>query len=142
MSDSSLDNFKFYTHQYNQYNEIYNVNRHLHDIGKLEHASLEDQNNTLRNNIMKMKNEYLLVDTNIMRVKFMTRIIYATLLVTSLMIVIAAYSSMGKFSPSVAISVCVVLAVILCVAVFSLVKFNSNRQKRSWNKFHFDARLP
>lgn len=88
--DGNKDQYLDLTHQLNNYNEIYNVNFYLKNMNSLEYERLERANENLKAKVLKMKQEYMLLDYGKHENNMRANIMYTTLIVASIIFIVCA----------------------------------------------------
>lgn len=135
-SDIKVD-FLNNTHQLNNYNEIYSMNKHVDGIQNIERRKLEGINENLKTRIMKLKQEYMLIDYKRNALIMKSRIMMFSSVVIALCFILAALFLMEKINQTIMFSVIGVLCVIYLFVVIMIIKSNSHRRYYSWSQYYW-----
>lgn len=129
------------THQLNNYNEIYNVNFYLNNMNSLEEERLRTTNENIKAKILKMKQEYMLMDYGVHENKMRSRIMYTTIIVSSVIFILFTMFYTDKFELSqgtVVMASCAILVVYFLLVLF-ILKANAKRRKYAWDQYYWQA---
>jgi hypothetical protein len=125
------------THKLNDYNEIYNVNKHIDKSTDEEMGRLLSIHNSLKIKILKLKQQYLLFEHSLHTYRFRCNIIYFTFIVTSALLLIIGYYYENKISNMWTFILFTVTSLIYCILVLIFIKNNSNRRSYAYNQYYW-----
>jgi magnesium-transporting ATPase (P-type) len=136
--DGNKDQYLDLTHQLNNYNEIYNVNFYLKNMNSLEYERLERANENLKAKVLKMKQEYMLLDYSRHESNMRANIMYTTLLVACIIFILCALFYQEKIQKNVMIMIITGLAVIYFAIIIFILMANSKRRKYAWDQYYWN----
>jgi hypothetical protein len=125
------------THQLNNYNEIYNLNFYLKNMNTLELDKMTKVNQNIRAKVLRMKQEYMLMDYGIHEHKMRANILYTTLVVVSVIFIIVAFYVKGSMDKNTVIMISVVLGVLYLIIMLFILSANSKRRKYAWDQYYW-----
>lgn len=135
--DNSVTNFKGYTHQINNYNEIYNLNKYMYDVNSSEEGRLNTTNETLKSAVLKARQNYLSMDREQQLAKFKSRLLYLSILTLCIVFVLIGLlmsNLLNIFIVSVAITI---ILIIYLVVSFVWMLANTDRRNTNWNQYYW-----
>jgi hypothetical protein len=138
---TKVDIFKDVTHQLNNYNEIFNLNMYLKNLGTSENSRLTKINETLKSKILSLKQEYMTLDRNINFMALRNNLVYISFVVICfILIIVSMYTkkpqALDLRMTLIIIGVIAVLYVVFCII---LVRSNSNRRNLLWDQYYWPA---
>lgn len=136
--DTSKDKYLDLTHQLNNYNEIHNVNTYLQQMNEVEGGRLHRANENIKAKILKMKQEYMLLDYGVHENKMRSNIMYTALIVTSIIFIICTLFYDDKLSQGIALTICAALIALFFAIVIFLLIANSKRRKYAWEQYYWN----
>ncbi len=126
------------TLQLKNYNEINNTNLHIRKIQNNELENLNTMGARVKSSSLKTKQEYLLTEYGTQLYRLRCNLMIFTLLVVSAVLALCALFSAGKgISKDVLLGVVIGVLVVWALAVFIVIKVNSNRRKYAWSQFYW-----
>ena len=128
-----LDN----THQLNNYNEIYNMNKYVEGIQNMEVKRKQDMNENLKSRIMKLKQEYMLIEYKRNALKMKANIMLFSSIIIALCFMCVSLFLMEKLNKTLTIIIVSVLIVFYIFMVIIIVKSNSHRRFNSWTQYYW-----
>ena len=135
--DINKDKYLDLTHQLNNYNEIYNVNFYLDNLNSVEQDKLDRTNNNIKSKILRMKQEYMLLDYSEKENKMRANIMYWTIIISSILFVLGSLYSLNKLSQNMLILYgLLILIVYFCLILFFLYR-QSKRRKYAYNQYYW-----
>lgn len=133
------------THQLNNYNEIYNMNKYVSNVNTTELDRLAGFNENIKSKVLKLKQDYMLYDTSMKRLSFWTNILYFTIVMVCLVFFAIAFHSKGApeggFTISkmvVIIIICALALVYILVVIFSLSSY-VKRRKYFYDQYYWKS---
>jgi hypothetical protein len=131
------------THQLNNYNEIYNMNKYVSNVNSSEMQRLAGFNENLKSKVLKLKQDYMLYDVSMKKFHFWTNILYFTIVMTCLVFFAIAFHTKGAPEGGFTISKTIVIIIIcglalfyIAVVIFSLSAY-VRRRKQFYNQFYW-----
>lgn len=125
------------THQLNNYNEIYSMNKHVDGIQNIERQKLEGVNENIKTRIMKLKQEYMLIDYKRNALIMKSRVMIFSSVIIALCFILAALFLMEIINQTVMFVTIVVLCIIYLFVVIMIIKSNSHRRYYSWSQYYW-----
>lgn len=125
------------THQLNNYNEVYNVNFYLNNLNSVELDRLQTFENNIRAKVLKMKQEYLLMDYAINEHRLRSNIIYIGLVVMAIVFLIASFYSSGSMKGSLAFTIIFVIILLYMLVALFFIYANSHRRRYAWEQYYW-----
>lgn len=135
--DNNKDSYLDLTHQLNNYNEIYNVNFYLKNMNTLEHERLERASQNIKTKVLKLKQEYMLMDYSCHEYKMRSNIMYASVIVVAFIFIIIAMFYQDKIAQNIAIIICIVVASVYLLLVIFILLSNSKRRNYAWEQYYW-----
>lgn len=135
--NTNKDQYLDLTHQLNNYNEIYNVNFYLKNLNTLEYDRLDRANQNIKSKIMKMKQEYMLLDYSTHENKMRARIMVTTMILLSVVFILLALYYQNKMDLNMAVMITVALSVVYFGIVIFILVANSKRRKYAWDQYYW-----
>lgn len=133
------------THQLNNYNEIYNMNKYVSNVNNGELTRLSSFNENIKSKVLKLKQDYMLYDVSMKTISFWTGILYFTLVMTCLVFFAIAFHSRevpeGAFTISktiVIIIICALALVYIVIVIFSLSRY-VKRRKYFYDQYYWKS---
>lgn len=133
------------THQLNNYNEIYNMNKYVSNVNSGELARLSSFNENIKSKVLKLKQDYMLYDVSMKTTSFWTGILYFTVVMTCLVFFAIAFHSRevpeGAFTISktiVIIIICALALVYVIIVIFSLSRY-VKRRKYFYDQYYWKS---
>lgn len=133
------------THQLNNYNEIYNMNKYVSNVNDGELTRLAGFNENIKSKVLKLKQDYMLYDVSMKSIGFWTSILYFTLVMTCLVFFAIAFHSRevpeGAFTISktiVIIIICVLALIYVLIVIFSLAG-HVKRRKYFYDQYYWKS---
>lgn len=136
--DDNKDKYLDLTHQLNNYNEIYNVNFYLKNMNTLESDRLDRANQNIKVKILKMKQEYMLLDYSVHQNRMRSNIMYTTLIIAAIIFIICTLFYQGKLEKNTAIMICIGIIVVYFLIVLFILKANAKRRKYAWDQYYWN----
>lgn len=136
--DTNKDQYLDLTHQLNNYNEIYNVNFYLKNLNTLEYDRLDRANQNIKSKIMKMKQEYMLLDYGVHENKMRSKIMVTTLVLLSIIFVLLALFYQNRMSLNMAVMITVALSMVYFGVVIFILISNSKRRRYAWEQYYWN----
>lgn len=134
---TEVSKFKDLTHQLNNYNEIYNLNIYLQNNGNKEKDRLMSTNETLKSKIMRLRQEYILMDRKKAFMAFKNNLVYYSIVIIALMLLIVGFYLNQAITLNIAVAAVIVIAVFFILSVVLVVKVNSDRKVLLWDHYYF-----
>lgn len=135
--EESVMNFKGYTHQINNYNEIYNLNKYMLDVNNSEGNRLHTTNETLKSAVLKARQNYMSMDREQQMTKLKSRIMYLSILTLCIVFVLIGLLMLNILNFFiVAVAISIILIVYLMLAFIWMIA-NSDRRNTNWNQFYW-----
>ena len=135
--DTNKFDYLISTHKLNDYNEMYNLNSYLNNATNLDLERLNDLNKTLRVQILKLKQEYMLYEYTTYLYKFRVNLLYFILVCICLVLFcITMYSEQRmKLSLTIIIS----SSILLFALIFSIIAviLSNSRRRTSYNQYYW-----
>lgn len=131
--DNNKNQFLDITNKLNDYNEIDNLNNHLLSVNNTELSKLTTYNNQLKTKLMKMKQDYMLMDYSIYEMNMYNNIIIFTIIVMCFLFFIVAKTENIKLL----ITICTITGLFYLIVLIIMLKKSVNRRKYSWNQWYF-----
>lgn len=125
------------THQLNNYNEIYNLNFYLKNMNTLELDKMNKANQNIRAKVLRMKQEYLLMDYGIHEHKMRANILYTTLVVATVIFCVTAFFVKGSMDKNTVIMISIVIGVLYLVIMLFILSANAKRRKYAWDQYYW-----
>ena len=126
------------THQLNNYNEVYNVNFYLNNLNNVELDRLQNMEGNIRAKVLKMKQEYLLMDFAINEHRLRSNIIYIGFIVMAVVFLIASFYSSGSMKGSIAFTIIFVIILLYMLIALFFVYANSHRRRYAWEQYYWN----
>lgn len=133
------------THQLNNYNEIYNMNKYVSNVNNGELTRLSSFNENIKSKVLKLKQDYMLYDVSMKTTSFWTGILYFTIVMTCLVFFAIAFHSRevpeGAFTISktiVIIIICALAAIYIVIVIFSLSGY-VKRRKYFYDQYYWKS---
>jgi hypothetical protein len=127
------------TNRLNNYNEIFSMNQHVSDMNKVELDKVNGFSETMKSNVLKLKQEYLLKDFAIKNYKFWANIMYFTIVVVGITLGLLAFYSLNPqlISSGLVLSITCVIAIIYIVILMFALSGKVTRRKYAWDQFYW-----
>ena len=125
------------THKLNDYNEIYNVNKHISKATTEEMSKLKEINDNLKVRILKLKQEYLLYENGLHTYRFRCNIMYFTFIIVSALILLIGYYFENKINNMWTFIIFTSTCITYLVMVLIFIKNNSNRRSYAYHQFYW-----
>lgn len=135
--DTEKTNFKDLTHQLNNYNEIFNLNAYLAGQGQTEGTRLLKTNETLKSQVLRMKQMYLANDYQQNLYQMKTNIMLTTIIAFALMFILAGIHMKDVIPRNIMFIGIGVVAVVYLLMVISIVRRNAQRRKMNWSQYYW-----
>lgn len=135
--ETEKTNFKDLTHQLNNYNEIFNLNSYLAEQGKSEEIRLMKTNETLKSQVLQMKQTYLGHEYKKNFLDMKSNIVFLTIVTFALMFVLVGLHMKQKLATNWMFVGIGVLAVVYLILVISIVRRNAQRRKLNWSQYYW-----
>jgi hypothetical protein len=133
--DNGKNQFLDITNKLNDYNEIDNLNNHLLSANNSELSKLTTYNNQLKTKLMKMKQDYMLMDYSIYEMNMYNNIIIFTIVVMCFLFFIVA--KIDPDSRKLLIIICTLTGLFYLIVLIIMLTKSVNRRKYSWNQWYF-----
>jgi uncharacterized membrane protein len=124
------------THKLNDYNEIYNLNKHLLDTNNMEYDKLYNGSNQIKTKLMKSKQEYMLLDYSINEYKMYSNLLAFTIFIVCVLLFFVTKAT--KETQKQLIIILSVIAVIYLIIVIVILKTSGNRRNYAWTHWYWD----
>jgi transcriptional antiterminator Rof (Rho-off) len=125
------------THQYNNYNEIANMNEYIKNSQVGEQMRMQAMNENLKSRVLKVKQEYMILDYQKNATKLRSNIMMFSSVMIALIFIVASVFMLGFIGrPLMFVIVGILTAVFLFVTII-FVKANSRRRTSSWNQYYW-----
>lgn len=136
--NSDLQTYKNMTHQFNNYNEIFNLNVYLKNSSTQDKIRLEKTNDMLKSRVIKLKQEYISQerDYNFMGLK--NGLMYYTIIVCCFMLVLVGVFLLGMLGLTPLVIIVIITSVIFILSVVFIIKNNSTRKNLSWDQYYWE----
>jgi hypothetical protein len=131
--DNNKNQFLDITNKLNDYNEIDNLNNHLLSANNSELSKLTTFNNQIKTKLMKMKQDYMLMDYSIYEMNMYSNIVIFTIIVMCFLFFIVAKIESRK----ILITICTITGIFYLIVLIIMLKKSVNRRKYSWNQWYF-----
>lgn len=135
--DNNKNTFLDLTHQLNNYNEIYNVNSYLKNMNALEYDRLSRTNENIKAKVLKMKQEYLLLEYGKHENKMRTNIMLITMVIVSIISVVFGFYCQDKLDKNMSIMIAVGILIFYFLIILFILKANAKRRKYDWNQYYW-----
>lgn len=144
--ETEKTNFKDLTHQLNNYNELFNLNAYMASQNNTEGNRLAKTNETLKSQVLRMKQLFLSNDYQQHLYRMKTNIVLGTVIAFAIMFVIVGlHMKKTVFSRSatpvvsrntmfIGVSVA---AIVYFMFVIAMVRRNAQRRKLNWGQFYW-----
>jgi hypothetical protein len=132
-----LVTYKNLTHQFNNYNEIFNMNIYMKQSSVQERARLERTNEMLKGRVIKLKQEFVLQDRTVNFMGLRNSLMYYTLVIICLMLLLVGFFVKKTISQNVLIVATVVIVTIFIISVVMVAKNHSNRRNIIWDQYYW-----
>jgi undecaprenyl pyrophosphate phosphatase UppP len=106
-------------------------------MNSLEYERLERANENLKAKVLKMKQEYMLLDYGKHENNMRANIMYTTLLIASIIFILCALFYQERIKKNVMIMIIVGLAVIYFGIIIFILMANSKRRKYAWDQYYW-----
>lgn len=135
--NQNKDKYLDLTHQLNNYNEIYNVNFYLDNLGSLERDKLDRTNNNIKSKVLRMKQEYMVLDYSEYENKLRSNIMYWSIVISAILFCLCAMYSQEKLSKNMLILISLVLIILYFLIVLFMIFQQSQRRKYAFNQYYW-----
>lgn len=137
--ESNKDTYLDLTHQLNNYNEIYNVNFYLKNMNTIEQDRLAAINQNVKSKVLRMKQDYMMMEYGVHEYRMRSNIMYATIVVTAIVFII--WGMVIRVPPALSQSSAVMYSLVIGVLYMALVIFllmsNAKRRRYAWNQYYW-----
>lgn len=133
-----LQQYKSITHEFNNYNEIFNLNVYLKNSSEQDKTRLDRTNEVLKSRVIKLKQEYIMQDRDIKFMGFKNGLMYYTIIVTCLMLILVGTFMLGMISQGLLITLVIVISILFIISVIFVIKNNSTRRNVSWDQYYWE----
>lgn len=137
--DKEIVNFQDLTHQLSNYNEIYNLNLYLQNQATDELNRLQATNESLKSQVLKMKQEYLSMDYHKNLNMLKSNIMIMSMLAFAIMFIIVGLHLKGTIPRNIMFIALGVAVVLYLVAVLAMVMSNNRRRRSNWTQFYWES---
>lgn len=137
------NNFINLTHQMNNYNEIYNMNKYVSNVNMNELERLAFVSENLKSKVLKLKQEYMLYDVSMKKIGFWVNILYFTLVLICLTFFAIAFYNKGVAENNIVITDTIlyiiigVLGVVYLIVLIVLLATNIRRRKYFYDQYYW-----
>lgn len=135
--NNNKDRYLDLTHQLNNYNEIYNVNFYLDNLNSVEYDKLDRANNNIKAKVLRMKQEYMTLDYSENENKTRSNIMYFSILVTSVLFIIAVMFTKNMISMNKLITISLSIIIVYFGILLFILYNQANRRKYAWNQYYW-----
>lgn len=125
------------THQYNNYNEIANVNQYMKNSQVSEQQRMQAMNENLKSRVLKVKQEYMILDYQKNATKLRSNIMMFSSVMIALIFVVAGIFMLGFIGRTLMFIIVAILTAIFLFITIVFVKANSSRRTSSWNQYYW-----
>lgn len=125
------------THQLNNYNEIYSVNSYLNNMNTVEHDRLSRINENIKAKVLKLKQEYLLLEYGKHEHGMRITIMLITMIVISIVSVIFGFYCENKLDRNTSVMISLGILVVYFLIILLIIKANAKRRKYDWNQYYW-----
>lgn len=132
-----IDTYQKQTHELSNYNEIYSVNFYLQNMNTLEADRLERANNNIKAKVLKMKQEYMLMDYGVHENKMRANIMFTTLVIASIVSILLVMFVKDQIAQNNLIMYIVGIFVVYFGIVIFILMSNSKRRKYAWDQYYW-----
>lgn len=132
-----LVTYKNLTHQFNNYNEIFNMNVYMKNSSVQERARLERTNELMKGRVIKLKQEFVLQDRTVNFLALRNSLMYYTLFIICLMLLLVGFFLKKTISMTVLGVVTGVIVTIFILSVVMVAKNHSNRRNIIWDQYYW-----
>jgi len=137
--DKEIVNFQDLTHQLSNYNEIYNLNLYLQNQATDELNRLQATNESLKSQVLKMKQEYLSMDYHKNLYTLKSEIMKMSIVFFAFMFIIVGVHLKGTIPKNIMFIALSVVVVLYLIAVLAMVKSNQRRRRSNWTQFYWES---
>lgn len=127
------------THKLNDYNEIYNTNSYIKNLNDTDFDRVSRMNQTLKNKIMTLKQQYLINDHDIEQYKFRINILYFTVFIICILLLFLTLFVKDKLKKQPTIIICSVIIFVYLLITLILVKINLERRQNAYKQFYWSS---
>lgn len=135
---NDITTYKNITHQFNNYNEIFNLNVYVKNSTTQDRARLERVNDTLKSRVIKLKQEYIMQDREYKYMSFKNGLMYYTIVVTCIFLILVGLFMMEMISQGSLILITIILSVMFIISIVVVVKNNSTRRNLTWDQYYWE----
>ena len=135
--DASKYMYLDFTHKFNDYNEIRNLNSYISNATSSDYERLNVINNNLKTRVLKLKQQYILYEHDASLYKFRTNLLYFVIVCMSLILFFIAMLSEGRIKPVLCV---ILLSIILVICVFVTIIYSISskfRRNQAYNQFYW-----
>ncbi len=125
------------THQLNNYNEIYNLNKYLDKVQNVEMNTLDTMGNRVKSQSLKLRQEYMLKEFGVNEYIMRNNLMYFTLIVVCVIVAICSLIAKQNIKTQTGILIIGGLSLVWAFIMYAVIKINSNRRKYAWNQFYW-----
>lgn len=137
--ETEKQNYMDLTHQLNNYNEIYNLNSHLSAMGNEDNVRLMATNETLKSQVLRMKQMYLLEERRQLLNTVYHNILYLTMVVFGLGAILTAVTLKGSLPTKVFYIMLGILVAIYFLWIVSMVRRVAQRRVLNINQYYWQG---
>lgn len=134
---NSLNSFDRRTYLLNDYNEVYNVNKHLQETSSYEREKLENILDRLRSTLLRIKQEYLLKKYSVSEYSLKNNILHATIVIVCILLALFIYYVQDKLGPKLLSIIVSITIVVFVLIVYLIIKSSSFRVETNWDMYYW-----
>ena len=136
--ENRLRDYRNVTHQFNNYNEIFNLNMYLKNSSTQDMERLEKTNDMLKSRVIKLKQQYISQerDYNFMGLK--NGLMYYTIIVCCFMLIMVGVFLLEMIGLTPLVIIVIIVSVIFILSVIFIIKNNSTRKNLSWDQYYWE----
>lgn len=135
-------NFKDITHQLNNYNEIYSLNKHVSKENHKARGTLARTNDILKTNVMKEKEAFFLSEYKANSYTRKRDVLFLTTFVFAAFFIIGGLFSQQKITRNMMYIVIAGGSFLWLLGIAMIIKRMPSRRLNNWNMFYWGDKAP
>lgn len=135
--EANINSFKDLTHQLNNYNEIFNLNMYLNNLGSSENTRLTKINENMKSKILMQKQEYMTLDRTVQYSNLRNNLIYFSFIIICIILIIITMFMKKALDLRMTIIITSVVAVFYIVVSMLIINNNANRRSLVWDQYYW-----
>ena len=135
--NENKDKYLDLTHQLNNYNEIYNVNYYLKNLNTSETEKLDRSNNNIKSKVLRMKQEYMVLDYSQYENQMRANIMYLTVVVSGIVFILCSMYSQDKLSKNILTLSCIGILILYLLIVLIVIFKQTSRRIYAYNQYYW-----